>query len=95
MRAVPGNRPKTGSKPFQPAIGTDFPLSEVPTIEARTRGFLALGLASFVGVAVVFTGAYGLATGNFVPLEAVWAVGGPMIGAIVAYYFGPQRKDSG
>jgi len=95
MRASPGNRPEAASKPFQPAIGTDFPLSDASTIEARTRGFLARGLAIFVGVAVVATGAYGLLTGSFVPLEAVWAVGGPMIGAIVAYYFGPQRKDSG
>ena len=95
MRAKPDKRTRAGSKPFQPAIGTDFPLSDVPTSEAKTRGFLARGLAIFVGAAVTVTGAFGLTTGNFVPLEAVWAVAGPIIGAIVAYYFGPQRKDTG
>ena len=95
MKASADKRGKPRSKPFQPAIGAEFPLSDVPTIEARTRGFLARGLAIFVSVAVAITGAYGLATANFLPLEAVWAVAGPIVGAIVAYYFGPQRKDSG
>ena len=38
-------------------------------------------------------GVQGLRTGNFGGLEAVWAVAGPVFGAITAYYFGPQRKD--
>jgi hypothetical protein len=95
MTEAADRRPKASHKPFQPAIRTRFVVSEVPAIEARTRGFLARGLAIFVGAVVASTGAYGLATGNFVPLETVWAVGGPFIGAIVAYYFGPYRKDSG
>jgi hypothetical protein len=52
-------------------------------------------LAVFVGAGVAISGLYGLATGNFLPLETVWAVGGPIVGAIVTYYFGSQRKDSG
>ena len=95
MRAVSDRRAKAGSKPFQVAPGTAFEGPDAPTLEARTRGFLARGIVVFVASAVVLTGVYGLATGSFVPLEAIWAVGGPIIGAIVAYYFGPQRKDSG
>ena len=95
MRAAPDRRSKAGAKRFQPAVGSDFALADVPTIEATTRGFLARGLVSFVGVAGVVTGAHGFLTGNYGPLEAVWAVGGPIVGAMVAYYFGPQRRDSG
>jgi hypothetical protein len=46
-------------------------------------------------VTIAITGTYGLFSGNFTPLEAAWAIAGPIVGAIVAYYFGPQRKDSG
>lgn len=95
MKAAPDKRPKSGSKPFQPSIGTDFPLSEVPSIEAKTRDFLARAVTVFLGLALAISGLYGLASGNFVPVGAVWAVGGPIVVGIVAYYFGHQRKDSG
>jgi hypothetical protein len=45
--------------------------------------------------AIVVTGGYGLATGNHTPLITVWAIAGPFIGAMVAFYFGPQRSDTG
>jgi uncharacterized protein YqgC (DUF456 family) len=46
-------------------------------------------------LAAAVAGIYGLVTGNFTPVAAVWAVAGPIIGAVVAYYFGPQRDDTG
>ena len=94
MRAGPDRRSHAGSKPFQPAIGRDFPISDVPAIEARTRGFLARGLAIFVQGSLALSGGYALWTRDYLPLEAVSAVGGPIGGAMVAYYFGPQRKDA-
>ena len=82
-------------KPYQPAIGTEFVVDEAATIEAKTRGFLARYVAISAGVAVVVTGGYGLLTAHYTAVEVVWAVAGPIIGAIVAYYFGPQRNDTG
>ncbi len=46
-------------KPFQPAVGTEIEINEVPTIDAKSRGFLARLIAISVVVAVAATGAYG------------------------------------
>jgi hypothetical protein len=92
---APKRRSRSGQKgkPFQPAIGKDF--GNVEDVEARTRDFLARFLAVGSGLAAAVAGTYGLVTGNFTPAAAVWAVAGPIIGAVVAYYFGPQRDDRG
>lgn len=45
--------------------------------------------------AVAAAGGYGLYTGKFGPVNAVWIVAGPIIGAVVSHYFGRhERKDS-
>jgi hypothetical protein len=80
-------------KPFQPAIGTDF--GTVEEVEAKTRGFLARVFAVSTVTVVAVTGGYGLMTGNYLAVITVWAIAGPIIGAIVSHYFGPQRNDTG
>ena len=84
-----GSRPK----PFQPAVGTDY--GPVEEVEARTRGFLARLIALTAAGAVAVAGGYSLITGNFMAVITVWAIAGPIIGAIVSHYFGPQRNDAG
>jgi hypothetical protein len=86
-------QPDKKTRPFQPAIGTEF--AGVREVEARDRGFLARSIAVATIGAVAVTGLYGLATGNFVAVIGVWSVAGPIVGAVVAYYFGPQRNDTG
>lgn len=88
---TPGNRPhsRRKAKPFQPAIGREF--DGVEEVEAKTRGFLARIIASVTAIGVVATGTYGLITGNYTAVIAVWAVAGPIIGALVTSSFGPQR----
>jgi hypothetical protein len=86
------SRPSRKTKPFQPAIGREF--GGVEEVEAKTRGFLARVIASVTAIGVVATGTYGLVTGNYTAVIAVWAVAGPIVGALVTYYFGPQR-DTG
>jgi hypothetical protein len=97
MSGVPPNKEPRRSgqkkKPFQPAIGTDF--GTVEEVEAKTRGFLARLIALTAAAGIVVTGGYGLITGNYMAVITVWAIAGPIIGAIVAHYFGPQRKDAG
>jgi hypothetical protein len=93
---TPDNKPpRSGQrkKPFQPAIGTDF--GRVDEVEAKTRGFLArqIALAAVAGIAI--TGGYGLISGNYMAVITVWAIAGPIIGAIVSHYFGPGRSDTG
>jgi hypothetical protein len=80
-------------KPFQPAIGTDF--GTVEEVEAKTRGFLARVFAVTTVSVVAVTGGYGLITGNYMAVITVWAIAGPIVGAIVSHYFGPQRNDTG
>lgn len=94
-RATPDKKPSgsvKGGKPFQPAIGTKFAVEEV---EAKTRGFLArvIALTAVTGVAV--TGGYGLVNNDYKALITVWAIAGPIIGAVVSHYFGPRRNDTG
>jgi hypothetical protein len=87
-------RSRGSERRFQPRIGRDFDLQEVDVIDARTRGFLSRIIAVGAGGAIVVTGGYGLATGSYVAVEVVWAVAGPMFGALVTHYFGPTGKDT-
>jgi hypothetical protein len=96
MGVVPTRQLGSGrreNKPFQPAIGTD--IGSVDDADARTRDFLAKTIAVFAGSAIAVTGVYGLIMGNYTPVVAVWAIAGPIIGALVTYYFGPRRNDTG
>jgi hypothetical protein len=94
MRDRSRTRPPSSKPRFRPRIGQDFDLEEVHVIDARTRGFLSRAIAIGAGGAVVITSGYGLATGSYVALEVVWAVAGPMFGALVTNYFGLAGKDT-
>ncbi len=87
-------RPPRSEPRYRLRVGSDFELYEAHVIDARTRGFLSRSIAVGAGGSVAVTGAYGLATGSYVPLEVVWAVAGPMFGALVTHYFGSAGKDT-
>jgi hypothetical protein len=87
-------RSRGSERRFQPRIGREFDLEDVYVIDARTRGFLSRIIALGAGGAIIITGGYGLATGSYVAVEVVWAVAGPMFGALVTHYFGPTGKAS-
>ena len=89
----PNRSVRRAQKPYQPAIGEKFDVQEA---DAKTRGFLARSIALATIAAVAITGSYGLYTGKFGPVNAVWIVAGPIIGAVVNHYFGRhERKDTG
>jgi hypothetical protein len=94
-----GKQPKNGlsttHKRFQPAPGTEFEIDSVPTIEAKTKGFIVRAVISAALVALVVTGIYGLFNQKYGPLVSTWAVVGPIVGAMITHYFGGHRKDSG
>jgi hypothetical protein len=92
---LPDAAPKSADirKPFQPAPGRDF--GNVEETEAKTRDFLARILAAAAGAAVLVTGILSLVTGDYRTVVAVWAVVGPLVGALVTYYFGLKRNDIG
>ena len=93
--ATPGDESRRdigGAKPFQAAIGREF--EGVEEVEARTRAYLAKLIASATAVATLLAGGYGLVAGNFMPVIAVWSVAGPIVGAVVTYYVGPQRNGT-
>ena len=93
---TPNKKPLRSSqrkKPFQPAIGTDF--GTVEEVEAKTRGFVARVIASTTVLAVAIIGGYGLMTGNHTAAITVWAMAGPIAGAVISHYFGPQRNNTG
>jgi hypothetical protein len=87
-------RSRRSESRFQPRIGWDFDLEEVHVIDARTRGFLSRAIAVGAGGAIAISGTYGLATGSYIAVEVVWAVAGPMFGALVTHYFGSAGKDT-
>ena len=85
--------PRTADRRFEPRIGRDFELEDAYVIDAKARGFLSRAIAIGAGGAVAVTGAYGLATGSYLAVEVVWAVAGPMLGALVTHYFGSTGKE--
>jgi hypothetical protein len=85
--------PRIADRRFQPRIGRDFELEDAYVIDAKARGFLSRAIAIGAGGAVAVTGAYGLATGSYLAVEVVWAVAGPMLGALVTHYFGSTGKE--
>jgi hypothetical protein len=94
MGALLSKKPRSGrhTKPFQPAIGTDFPVEDA---DAVTRDFLARFIMIFAGTAVAGAGVYSLTTADHGPLIAVWSVAAPFIGGLATYYFGPRRNNTG
>ena len=88
-----GSRSEHGKR-FQPRIKRPFEVDDAPAIEAKTRGFLARYIAISAWVAVTVTAGYGLLSGNYAAVEIVWAIAGPIIGAVVAFYFGPHGKEA-
>jgi hypothetical protein len=96
MRFTRGNRSETAHrvfKPFRPAIGEE--LVGVQEVQEKTRDFLARLIGSAAVTGILATGGYGIITGNYVTVIGVWSVAGPIVGALVTYYFGPQRNDTG
>jgi hypothetical protein len=87
-------RSRSSEARFQPRIGEAFELQEVHVIDAKTRGFLSRAMAIGCGGGIAVSGCYGLATGSFIAVEVVWAVAGPMLGAMVTHYFGSTGKDT-
>lgn len=88
MEGRPWSRRQPAERKFQPRIGRDFEIDEAFAINAPTWDFLARVIALCSGTAIAGTGTYGLVTGRFGPLEVVWAISGPMRGALVTHYFG-------
>jgi steroid 5-alpha reductase family enzyme len=76
----------TGYKPFQPAIGRDF--GSVEDVEVRTRAFIAKVVVIASVAAALVAGGYSVVTGNYAVIPTVWAVVGPLLGAVVSHYFG-------
>ena len=75
-----------------PTVGS---AADVQEDEAKTRGFLARLFASTTAIVVLAAGGWGLITENYMAVIGVWSVAGPIVGALVTYYFGPQRNDTG
>ena len=93
LPAKKNTRSTRKAKPFEVLVGTEF--EGVEEVEAKTRDFLARLIALTTTVGVGVAGIYGLVTGNYMAVIGVWSVTGPIFGALVAYYFGPKRNDTG
>ncbi len=93
---LPKFRSVAESKRFQPAHGREGGISlreldEYHTSRTRDRlGYIALGAA--LG-ATFLAAVYGVTTGDFGGLKDVWAAAGPIVGAVLGYYFHRSRKD--
>jgi hypothetical protein len=74
-------------EPFSPQFGNDFATSR----EAEDRGWFMKFVAIFGGAMTGGAGIYGLWTGNFTPVIAVWSIAAPFFGAMAAHYF-PRSK---
>jgi len=57
--------------------------------DAATRRQVALLTIIGSAIALLIAGVVSWSAGSFVPLASTWAVLGPLIGAVVGYYFAP------
>ena len=87
-------RSRSAQSRFHPRVGEAFDLEEVYVIDARARGFLSRAIAVGSGGAVAISGCYGLATGSYIAVQVVWAVAGPLLGAMVTHYFGSTGRNT-
>jgi hypothetical protein len=87
-------------KPFRPALGRDFTgLTDIAARDkyetSRTRDRIAYIFLGTLICALAIATIYGFMTDSFRALEHVWSVAGPFAGAIAAFYFHRERRDSG
>jgi len=93
MNMQSGSGRKRLNKPFQPAPGRDIQIETVPAIEARTKGFFVRAVVPAALSALAVTGGYGILHKEYAPLQGVWVVVGPIVGAMVNHYFGGHGRD--
>ena len=63
---------------------------EAPILDrehSATRRFISISLVSLFGVSFMICLVYGLATKDFIPLDLVWKIFGPIFWFVLGYYF--------
>jgi len=77
-------------------VGDEFPL-EAKVISAKAdffdrkfRAALAICVIAFGGVAAALTFLVGLLDGSYNELQCLWIAYGPVLGAVVGFYFGKR-----
>ncbi len=97
MTMTPGERGRIGaSAKYRPAPGRVLEVSLADLADyhtSRTRNRIAYITLVSALAATGLSGVYGLATGNFSGLNAVWVAAGPIVGIIMGYYFHRGRKE--
>lgn len=79
-------------------FGEDFPLTaevieaKAQHAETRFRGLVALGVLTFVAIAISVATIVGLQDGSFNELNGVWIAAAPLVGAVVGYYLGRKNE---
>ena len=79
-------------------IGKDFPVQDAAVIDARRRyresktaAWIAAGILSASGLALVGTAILGLMRGEFGALHMVWSITALPVGAVITHYF--ERRN--
>lgn len=62
--------------------------------ESRTRTILAYGICAIAAAFAICAAAIGFHDGSYDELQSVWNVVGPMLGAVLVYYFGASGKKN-
>jgi uncharacterized membrane protein YoaK (UPF0700 family) len=86
------------SNKYRSAPGRDFDVSLAELADyhtSRTRDRIAYITLISALAATGIAGLYGLGTGNFSGLNAVWVAAGPIVGIVIGYYFHRGRKEPG
>ncbi len=82
---------------FHPAHGREFDISLDDLVRyqtSRTRDRLAYLILAGAAGATAIAALAGFSTGSFTGVQNVWAATGPIIGAVLGYYFHRTHKDS-
>jgi len=88
---------KKKANKYTPATGRDFEIEVRVTDEyktSRVRDNLSYMIMVTALLALALSAGRGFYSGTFEAVKDVWTVAGPLIGAIVGYYFHRGRKDS-
>ncbi len=83
---------------YTPAHGRDYEIVMRAADDyrtSRTRDRISYVILFFALCSIATAAGYGIYSGNFNAVKDVWAVAGPIVGAIVGFYFQRGRNESG
>jgi uncharacterized membrane-anchored protein len=81
---------------YRPKVGKTFELkAKIGIVDAMARAKIGFVIVVFSGVILLIGVIHGLATGDFVAFQNIWAIISMPLGAVLGHYFGGREGRGG